>query len=219
MARMARVMIEKVPFHVTHRGNHKKQIFFSDGDRQEYLDVLRRYATRFDMSVWGYCLMHNHVHMIVVGSARWSISKALGNAHREFSRQRNRRNGVTGHSWANRFWSTALDEPHLWAAIRYVERNPVRAKIVEDATENAWSSARAHAFGSRDELLAPDRPFPGAIGDWRRWLAVELDDETLNRLRDNTATGRPSGSDAFVSEMERRLARSLRRVRRKAGRR
>lgn len=215
MARMARVMFEGVPFHVTHRGNHKKQIFFNDSDRQEYLDLLRRYATRFEMSVWGYCLMDNHVHTVAVGSTRPSISKALGNAHREFSRLRNRRVDVTGHLWANRFWSTALDEPHLWAAIRYVERNPVRADIVEDATEYAWSSARAHAFGDRDQLLAPDRPFPGPIGDWRKWLAVELDDETLKRLRDNTATGRPTGSRAFVSELERQLDRSLRRLRRK----
>ena len=112
--------------------------------------------------------------------------------------------------WANRYWSSALDEPHLWAAIRYVERNPVRAGMVLDATHYEWSSARAHAFGYRDGLLAPDRPFPGPIGDWRRWLEIAVDEPTLKRLRQNMPSGKPTGSREFISELQRRLGRSTR---------
>src|SRR5262245_40232199 len=115
MPRRARVMFEGAPFHVTHRGNHKRDVFDDDRDRSLYLALLRRYAKRFEMAVWGYALMKNHVHLIVVGQSRTSIPQAVGNAHREYSRGRNQPKGVTGHLWANRYFSTALDEPHLWA--------------------------------------------------------------------------------------------------------
>lgn len=216
MARMARVMFEGVPFHVTHRGNHKLPTFEHDGDRRTYLALLDEYARRFRMSIWGYCLMRNHVHLVVVGAERWSISRAVGNTHREYSRRRNRRSGVTGHAWANRFFSTALDDTHLWAAIRYVELNPVRAGIVDDATRYRWSSAWAHADGRHDSLLARGRPFPGPIGDWRAWLATGLEDAVLSRIRRNTASGHPTGNGAFVAAIERRTGRRFRPRRRDA---
>ncbi len=219
MPRMRRVMFDGAPFHITHRGNHKKDVFDDDGDRRLYLRLLRRYAVRFEMSIWGYCLMGNHVHLLAVGNGDQSIPRALGNAHREYSRVRNMRAEVTGHLWANRYFSTALDEPHLWAAIRYVELNPVRAGIVAEATAFAWSSARAHAGLAEDGLLGADRPFPGPIGDWRRWLAGGVEDGTLHRLRENTASGAPTGDEGFVSAIERRLNRGVlpRRRRRRPG--
>ena len=209
MARMARVMFESIPFHVTHRGNHRKDVFDDDRDRRLYLQLLRGYALRFEMSVWGYALMSNHVHLIVVGRNRSSIPRAVGNAHREFSRLRNKRGLVTGHLWANRYFSTALDEPHLWAAIRYVELNPVRAGIVGDATAYAWSSARAHAALVNDDLLSADRPFPGPIADWRGWLGNGLEEETAKLLRENTAKGSPTGNTAFMASIEERLRRCV----------
>ena len=210
-------MFEGAPFHITHRGNHKKNVFDEDGDRRLYLRLLRRYAERFEMSIWGYCLMRNHIHLLAVGNSIKSIPQALGNAHREYSRRRNLRAGVTGHLWANRYFSTALDEPHLWAAIRYVELNPVRAAIVADATAFAWSSARAHAGLAGDVLLDPGRPFPGPIGDWRRWLANGLEHGALRRLRENTATGCPTGDERFVGAIEQRLKRRVRPRRRRSG--
>jgi putative transposase len=217
MARMRRVMFEGVPFHLTHRGNHKKIVFCNDEERRLYLDLLGRYATQFGMLVWGFCLMDNHVHIIAVGNTPTSIPRALGNAHREFSRKMNRVRGITGHLWANRFFSTMLDEPHLWAAIRYVELNPVRAGVVDDATRYEWSSARVHADLTQDKLLDPDRPFPGPIGGWLQWLKSGLEDETIERLRRNTASGEPTGNGVFVTAIERRLGRSVRPGRKRAG--
>lgn len=210
MARSARVMLAAWPFHVVHRGNHQQSLFMSDEDHRTYLCMLRRYSEQFAMRVWAYCLMPNHVHLIVVGRYRNSISRAIGNAHREFSRRDNRRSETTGHLWANRFYSTILDESHLWAAVRYVELNPVRAGLVPVATEYEWSSARAHAGLYRDALLDPERPFPGAISSWSAWIADGLDVEVIERLRRNTSTGRPSGRSDFVTELEKLLGRSLR---------
>lgn len=107
------------------------------------------------MSIWAYCLMDNYIHLIAAGKQRDSISKALRNAHRKYSRLLNMEAYVTDHLWANRFFSTALDESHLWAAVRYVELNPVRAQLVDEATGYSWSSARAHAGLRPDPLLDP----------------------------------------------------------------
>jgi putative transposase len=202
-------MLEGWPFHLTHRGNQRRAVFRSDGDRRLYLRLLARYASKFDMRVWAYCLMPNHVHLIAVGAGRDSIPKAIGNTHRAYSRCLNITQDVTGHLWANRFYSTALDEPHLWAAVRYVELNPVRAGMVAHATDYPWSSARAHANGKGDRLLDPERPFPGPVGDWSGWLATGLEQETAERLRNNTSTGRPTGGDDFIRDLEARLGRPL----------
>jgi putative transposase len=207
---MPRLMLERLPFHVTHRGNHKRNLFDDDADRRLYLDLLRRYSKRFAMAVWGYCLMGNHVHLIVVGESQTSIPRAVGNAHREYSRRRNLLNRVTGHSWANRYFSTLLDEPHLWAAIRYVELNPVRANVVGQATDFEWSSARPHAGLARQSILDGNDPFPGPIGDWRQWLAIGCEEGMLQRIRENTASGQPTGNAAFVTAVERRVGRRLR---------
>ena len=209
MPRIARIMFEGIPFHVTHRGNQKRQVFERDWERRRYLRILQGYAERFGMRIWGYCLMPNHVHLIVVGRSRLSIARAIGNTHRDFSRTKNLATAVTGHWWANRFYSTALDEPHLWAAIRYVERNPVRAGLVATATDYPWSSARTHADSRPSSLLDPQRPFPGPIADWRAWLAVGIEDEVIDRLRRNTSTGHPSGNREFEERVEARLGRPL----------
>ena len=202
--------MEGCPFHLTHRGNHRKTVFRTDADRRAYLGLLGRFAKRFGMSIWAYCLMGNHIHLIAVGEQRSSIPKALGNTHRACSRVRNRETAVTGHLWANRYFSTALDEPHLWAAVRYVELNPVRAGLVAKASEYPWSSARVHAGIQTDSMLDPTRPFPGHIGDWESWLAAGLEEQTAARIRTNTSTGRPTGSDEFIQQLEKRLERRLR---------
>jgi len=199
--------VEGLPFHLTHRGNHRKKVFRTDDDRRGYLSALDRFSKRFGMLIWAYCLMGNHVHLIAVGRERDSISKALGNTHRTISRMRNRESEVTGHLWANRFFSTALDEPHLWAAVRYVELNPVRSGLVTHAIDYAWSSARSHAGLEACSLLDPGRPFPGAIGDWAGWLSTGLEEQTAERLRANTSTGRPTGSTGYVRELETTLVR------------
>lgn len=209
MPRVARVMIEGWPFHLTHRGNHRKDVFHSDEERGDYLTILRQNAQRFEMAIWAYCLMPNHVHLLVVGRQRSSIARAIGNAHREFSRRCNLARAVTGHAWANRYYSTPLDETHVWAAVRYIELNPVRAGLVRRATEFTWSSARSHAGLVSDELLGSTQPFPGPVSDWSAWLDIGLEQEATERLRQNTQTGMPTGDEEFLSKIERRLGRAV----------
>jgi putative transposase len=203
MPRAPRIMCEGWPFHVTHRGNHRKTLFESDEQRREYLDLLRLYSRRYGMRIWSYCLMGNHVHLIVVGKEQWSISRAVGNTHREYSRRRNLERDVTGHAWSNRFFSTVLDEPHLWAAVRYVELNPVRAALVAVAADFEWSSARANGLRRRaSRILDEDRPFPGPIRDWYAWLGIGLESALADKIRENTRRGTPSGSESFARRLE-----------------
>jgi putative transposase len=190
-------MASGCPFHVTHRGNQKRTTFETDGDRASYLGMLARYAQQFGMAVWAYCLMPNHVHLIVVGREHRSIALAVGNAHRVHSRLWNQRQSVTGHLWANRFFSTPLDEVHLWAAVRYVELNPVRAHLVDRPWDYPWSSARAHVSSGPDEVLDPARPFPGHVANWSEWLSLGLEEELAARIRANTLSGRPTGNEGF----------------------
>lgn len=214
MARVARLVVPGCPHHITHHGNRDEDVFYSIPDRVRYLDLLVEQAARFDLEIWAYCLMANHVHLIAVARRPDSLARAIGNAHRMYSRSLNRKHGWKGHLWGNRFFSTALDGPHLWAATRYVELNPVRAGLVRRCTDYRWSSARAHASGTIDPVLADDRPFRDFGGDWLAWLEEGLDEETLEAIRRNTLTGRPTGDPDFVSRLERLTSRRLRPKRR-----
>lgn len=212
MARIARIVVPGCAYHVTHRGNRRGEIFPRDGDQDLYEALLREYAHRHELEIWAYCWMPNHVHLVVVAHRTDSLSRAIGVAHRRYSRSINRRNDWTGHLWANRFYSTPLDSAHLLLAVRYVELNPVRAGLTRTAEEYAWSSARAHTLGSVDTLLSARSPFPGAIGDWSAWLRQGLEDDELELLRERTRTGRPCGAPGFVRELEQRSGRRLRRL-------
>lgn len=211
MPRIARVTWPGCPFHVTHRGNRGERVFLAERDHITYLTLLEDNARKAGLRIWAYALMPNHVHLLVVGLRADSMSRGIGNAHRKYSRVINQREGWTGHLWANRFYSTPLDEKHLWAAVRYIELNPVRAGIVRLAENYIWSSAPVHAENRSDALLDPRRPFPGAIQDWSAWLRSGTEDPKVNAIRENTSTGRPTGTASFVRELEKRLGRSFQR--------
>jgi len=214
LPRLARVALPGLPYHVTHRGNRRQNVFFRPQDRRIYKQWLGEYAERYHLEVWSYCLMDNHVHLLVMARRSDSLAMAIGRTHGRFAQWQNKRNDWSGHLWANRFYSTPLDEEHLWTAVRYVERNPVRAGVVEVAEHYEWSSARCHARNHSDGLLAPSRPFPGTVQHWSDWLAGEPPKEQVEALRKNTSTGRPTGSDGFVAQLEAQLARTLRAQRR-----
>ena len=121
----------------------------------------------------------------------------------------NRRLDQTGHVWQGRFYSTALDESHLWAAVGYVERNPVRAGMVRRAEKYPWSSAAAHCGHRPDPLLAGDWPPSEVDIDWSAWLAKEPPAEQVKAIRGQTMTGRPCGEMSFIERLESLLGRAL----------
>jgi len=208
MARIARITIPGVPHHVTQRGNRKQNVFFSDADRRLYLQIIKEQALRFGLKIWAYCLMSNHVHFIVVPETGHSLSRGLGEAHRRYTRIINRRKGWTGFLWQGRFASYPLDEKHLYAAIRYVERNPVRAKIAQKAEEYPWSSACAHVHGQTDSLLSANF-LTDEIKDWADFLQEPETENVVRAYQKHLNSGRPLGDEAFVRCLEAKTGRTL----------
>ena len=213
MRRVARIVIPDCPHHVTQRGNNRQDVFFVDDDRRTYLELLGEECARHGVVIDGYCLMTNHVHLVATPSSKDALAKALGRTHFRYTQYVNRLHGRSGHLWQNRFYSCALDDDHYWTAMAYVERNPVRARLVRRPWTYRWSSAAAHCGRGRDRSGMLD------LGQWSEWLAGDdwsetlvdiLGDETLSALRLNTHRGRPLGSDAFLSKIEALLGRRLR---------
>lgn len=156
--------------------------------------------------------MTNHVHLIVVPERENSMAEALGRAHMQYSRRVNRDHGWSGHLWANRYHSTPMDDQHLWEGVRYVELNPVRARMVAHAEDYPWSSCRLHCGREKNYgLLAEDSPFPGTVGtaEWARWVNGGVSEEAADRIRTNTLSGRPCGADGFMRDLEQRVGRLL----------
>lgn len=208
MARVARVVIPGVAHHVTQRGNRRQDVFLREGDYGRYLALLKRYAEKHRLRLWAYCLMSNHIHLVAVPSENISMGRALRDAHTAYALWTNKRERVSGHLWQGRFFSCPLDDAHLWAAVRYVERNPLRAGIVTRAEDYSWSSARAHCGVATDRTLAAGFPPPGVIDNWSTWLRQE-DPESTDRIRRQTHVGRPCGSPSFVEGLEQLLGRTL----------
>lgn len=209
MPRMARAVLPGVPHHITQRGSRRLNVFQDDYDRHQYLDILRESCRRFHLRIWAYCLMTNHVHFVAVPEREDSLWRTFHRVHGIYASRFNIKYALTSHLWQARPFSCALDETHLWAAVRYVERNPVRAQIVPSAEDYAWSSARAHCGLWANELLDPIWPPPGTIPHWKQWLVEENDHESDQRIRERTYTGRPCGDASFFLKAEQALGRAL----------
>ena len=208
MPRLARVTIPELPHHVTQRGNRRQRVFFHQEDKALYLRLLLEQSQRYGVQFWAYCLMDNHVHFIAIPQRPESLARTFGEAHRRYSSVINRREGWTGYLWQGRFASFPLDVAHCYAAIRYVERNPVEAGLVERAEDYSWSSARAHVHQSHDPLLVPF-PLTAEISDWSAFLQ-EPATEVAESLAHHSRTGRPFGPATFVEQLERLAGRPLR---------
>ncbi len=187
-------------------------MFYADSDHDLYLELLRMYFTRYQLSMPGYSLMTNHVHQILIPTLASSLAKGVGLLHNDFARWQHIQSHMSGHLWQNRFFSTPMDEDHFWRALRYIELNPVRAGLVRYAWDWPWSSARAHVTG-KDESGLLDMDLWRAWYDgnsWREYLLEGLDNkEEIERIRLATRTGRPLGSEDFVRRLEAVVGRPL----------
>ncbi len=209
MARLARLVIPGFPHHVTQRGNRRQQTFFNADDYAAYLELMGDWCREKGVEIWGYCLMPNHVHLIAVPQTADGLRRAIGEAHRRYTRRINFRERWRGYLWQGRFASFIMDEPYLLAAARYVELNPVRAKLVEAAGQWPWSNAKAHLSG-RDDRLVKVAPLLALVADWRGLLNSAIREEELRDLREHGHSGRPLGNAMFVDRLEHTVGHILR---------
>ena len=196
------------PHHVTQRGNRRQQTFFRDADYHAYLDLMAEWCGRCGVEIWAYCLMPNHVHLIATPETAEGLRRAVGEAHRRYTRYVNRREDWRGYLWQGRFASFPMDEPHMLMAARYIELNPLRARLVGWAADYPWSSARAHLAG-RDDRLVTVAPLLGLVDDWAGFLGTDPDEAEAEMLRRHARSGRPLGGAPFVTALEARLERKL----------
>ena len=195
-----------VACHITQRGVDRRETFSSGGDWNTYLDLLRQHLADAGARILGYCLMSNHVHLIAVPERDDSMSVLLRRVHGRYAQYYNARTGRIGHLWQNRFFSCMLAPDHLWTALAYVERNPMRARIVRCAEDYRWSSAIAHITGGDGSgLLDMDWWRRSGRKDWRGFLNRPLpkgdrteEGEGNVRLRASTFAGRPFGDEFFA---------------------
>jgi putative transposase len=208
MARLARVVIPGHPHHVTQRGNGRGRTFFGDHDYALYRDLLAANCRAAGVEVWAWCLMPNHVHLILVPSDPDGLRRALARVHRHYAGVIQARRKRSGHFWQGRFGAVAMDEEHLVAALRYVSLNPVRARLVARAEDWRWSSTRAHLRGKDDGLTAL-APIKDRVPRFADLLASAPETELFKRLRAAESIGRPLGDNDFLAHIERRTGRVL----------
>jgi putative transposase len=195
MPKPNRIVIQGIPHHVTQRGNNCQPVFLDDEDRRLYLEILKERCILYKLLIHGYCLMTNHVHLAVTPLQLDSLASAIGYSHRLFAQRSNSRHYRKGHLWENRFYSCPLDESHFITALIYIDRNPVRAGLVEIAHDYPWSSAKAH-LGELDNSGLIDPQSWQRIAkdyDWKEIIRQEEKQNALDELRKHTLSGHPLG--------------------------
>jgi putative transposase len=180
MPRRTRCILPGVPCHVTQRGVNRCVTFLGDADRLTYLQLLRLNLADAAVRILAWCLMSNHLHLIAVPDRADSLSVVFRRVHGRYAQYFNAHAGRTGHWWQNRFYACVLGTSHLWSAMAYVERNPVRAGIVRSAGDYLWSSAAAHLTGvDAHAILDMDWWRKQSPGDWAERLGRDDEDSVL----------------------------------------
>jgi putative transposase len=208
MARLARVVIPGLAHHVTQRGNGRQKVFYSDEDYALYLRLITESCLAARVTCLAWCLMPNHLHMILVPTDEDGLRAALSRANRAYAGIVNARRKMTGHFWQGRYGSVPMDDAHLIEALRHVLMNPVKAKLVQKPEAWRWSSSRAYLKNKDDGLTNP-RQMRKGIDDMRAFLGEKPDNFRLERLLAAETIGRPAAEPDFIKKLETKTGRKL----------
>lgn len=210
MPRIARVTVPGYPHHITQRGNNRADVFFDDEDKETYLKIMSGYACKYHFQIWAYCLMTNHVHLLVLPETENALSRGIGLTNQVYTQYINRKLKQSGRIWQNRFFSCIVEnEQSLWSVARYIERNPLKAGLVACPEGYRWSSANAHIRGVVDPILSVNSWLSQEDSHaYAEFVRVE-DDGTNNAIRMKTRTGLPFGSERFIDNLESQLNQTL----------
>ena len=207
MPRMSRAIAVGYPHHITQRGNDRRTVFAEADDYLHYREWLARSARKFGLDIWAWCLMPNHVHIIGVPTNEDAMSRTFNTVHMQYAQYHNLKKNASGHLWQGRYFSCVLDEAHVYAAVRYVEMNPVRGGLATSAQDYPWSSAKGHVSGTADRVLSGNCFLTETVRGWGEYLAEAPEPAFQETIIKATATGRPCGGEAFVKKMETLLSR------------
>ena len=194
------------------RGNNRQPVFHDEGDYVAFLGAIADLKERKPFELYGYCLMGNHIHLLLRPGEN-SISRIVQSLLVSHTQRYHRFHHSSGHVWQGRFKSPVIqDDEHLLTVLRYIEANPVRAKLVEHAGEYRWSSFAWHGGGRADSLLDPTPAYETLAGlaktRQRRWSAFvhqTPDADELKAIRRSSETGLPYGECSWIDRLSRHL--------------
>jgi len=209
MPRQPRITLSGVAHHITQRGNYRQKVFDDHEDYLYYSELITEYSKKHHLKILAYCLMGNHIHFIVIPKTEDSLKEVFRTVHMRHAQHINRKRKAHGHLWQGRYFSCLLDDKHLYRAMRYVENNPVRAKMVKKAWNYPYSSAKQH-LGSQQGVTIPLQNTKNMIspGKWREYL-TDHDKEMTEEIRMKTQRGLAIGEGSFLNKIERQINRRL----------
>jgi putative transposase len=210
MPRIARIVGVGYPHHIVQRGNNRENVFLDLKDYEKYLSFLSRYSEEKDAAILAYCLMPNHVHLLVIPSTEKTLAKMMQGVTLCYTQHLNRKHERTGRLWECRYHSTIVDEEsYLWAVSKYIENNPVRAGIVKKPEDYPYSSAGAHILGRKDPILNGTLFDKNELKEYRKFVKLEEDKKTLEEIRKQTRMGKPLGEPDFLRTLSESVGRNL----------
>ena len=204
MPRRPRIIIPGIPHHVTQRGNRQLSVFHEDSDKDFYRSLLYKYSRKYRVEVVAYVLMTNHTHDILVPPQEDSLQRMLTPLYTSYATYYNQKYKKNGRLWQGRYFSSPLSDEYLWNTIRYVELNPVRANMVENAIDYKWSSAQGHAGICHDPILTALKEWKEYSQDmrvWSDWLGQGDVLEVNQKIRRAISSNLPCGDTKFVDKL------------------
>jgi putative transposase len=211
MPRQARLVLPDVAVHIIQRGNNRAACFNCDSDYLLYLLHLKELSEKAGCKVHAYCLMTNHVHLLLTPPSADACMAVMRNLGQRYVQHFNKRHGRTGTLWEGRYRSCVVESARYAVAChRYIELNPVRARLVSHPYAYPWSSCQGNTGQRTDSLLTP-HPELAALGhiSYARLLDESSDDPVTTQIRDATNGGYPLGSESFKAEIARTLGRKI----------
>jgi putative transposase len=210
MPRIARIVGSGYPHHIVQRGNNKEKVFLGRKDYETYLSFLEKYSEKKEASILAYCLMQNHVHLLVRPTENDGLAKLMQGVTLCYTQYFNRKEGRTGRLWECRYHSTVVDgDSYLWTVSKYIENNPVRAGIAKRPEDYSYSSAKAHILGKKDPLLKEPLLDKGELDAYKEFVRSEEDKKTMEEIRRQTRLGKPLGDKGFLNTLSEQLGLSL----------
>jgi putative transposase len=213
MGRLPRAVDDGLVYHALNRGNNRAAVLRDDADRVAFLEALAKTKERYPFRLFGYCLMSNHFHLLLRPEDGQSISRILQSLTVTHTWRYHKRHHSSGHVWQGRFKSPVIqDDIHLLVVLRYIEANPLRARLVADPAAYRWSSFRCHGLGESDPLLSPfpewdemGRTDAERRSRWRAKVRAEQKETELAEVRGALRTGRPFGTSEWTTDIAERL--------------
>lgn len=197
MPRLARGLVDGFVYHVLNRGNGRQQVFHQDKEYKAFIELMTEAKTMYDVKMLAYCLMPNHFHLLLQPDKAEELSKCMQWLMTSHVRRHHRSHGTSGHIWQGRFKSFIVQQNnHLLTATRYIEGNPVRARLVKSAKDWQWSS---HRERFKESSLISSLPIE-LPDNWTEYVDKPVTGKELERLQQSVLRQSPYGAEKWVSE-------------------